>query len=154
MLDLRVDRGSTVTEQNPPAEGQGQQPAPQPAPGSYPAPYAGQPGAQGYGYQQPYGGYAPSPYPVAPPTNTMAVVSLIASITGLTLFPFIGSVVGVITGHMARRQLQTSGEQGGGMATAGLVIGYVGIGLIVLVGLFFLVMFGFFATVATTTSYS
>lgn len=183
MLDVRVDDGSIVSEQNPPT------PSGEPTPPPYgqtPAPYdqQGQP-QQPYG-QQPYGqqpytqpghdqqGYGQQPYtqpgygqqptyqypqqygyaPPAPPTNTMALVSLVSSIAGLTLIPFIGSIVGVITGHMARKQLATSHEQGAGMATAGLVIGYIGVGLVVLIGVFVLVTFIIFGTVATTASYS
>lgn len=193
MLDVRVDDGSNVSEQNPPTPSgeptppsYGQSPVPYDQQGQQ-QPYGQQPYAQpGYGQQgQPQQPYAQQPYtqqpysqpgyaqqpgysqqptyqypqqygyaPPAPPTNTMALVSLVSSIAGLTLIPFIGSIVGVITGHMARKQLATSNEQGAGMATAGLVIGYIGVGLVVLIGVFVLVMFIIFGTVATTASYS
>ncbi|MBC7291976.1 MAG: DUF4190 domain-containing protein [Actinotalea sp.] len=45
----------------------------------------------------------------------------------MSAVPFIGSIVGVITGHMARRQIRETGEGGSGLATAGLVVGYVGV---------------------------
>lgn len=77
----------------------------------------------------------PSPTPVSTSqTNTLAIVSLIASILGfLPIIPFIGSVVGVITGHMAKKQIRESmgAQTGEGMATAGLIIGYITIGLYV-----------------------
>ncbi len=41
-------------------------------------------------------------------------------------------LVGVITGHMAKGQIHQRGEGGEGMATAGLVMGYLGLGLTVL----------------------
>src|SRR5436190_1276484 len=73
--------------------------------------------------------YPPS-YQYAPPQNSnMAVISLIAGITGLTVFPIIGSLVAVILGHMAKGEINRSGGQlgGGGLATAGLVLGYLGL---------------------------
>ena len=77
---------------------------------------------------------APAPQAAIPATNTMAIVSLIAGIVGLTIFPLIGSIVAVITGPMARKEIAASvGAQGGdGMARAGVILGWVGIGLSVL----------------------
>lgn len=65
------------------------------------------------------------------PQSTLAIVSLVAGILGLSLFPFLGSIVAVISGIMARREIQDSaGTLGGeGLATAGLVLGWIGIGL-------------------------
>jgi|SRR5579859_506105 len=80
-------------------------------------------------YQQPY----PPPYqPVQ--NSTSAIISLVAGILGLTLFPIIGSIVAVITGHMAKGEIaRSNGALGGdGLATFGLVLGYIGIGLTVL----------------------
>lgn len=79
-------------------------------------------------YQQPYS----SPQqPGDRPTSTMSIVSLVAGITGLTIFPFIGSIVAVITGPMAKKEIQQSmGALGGeGLATAGVVTGWIGIAL-------------------------
>ncbi|NYE20289.1 DUF4190 domain-containing protein [Microbacterium immunditiarum] len=140
---------------------QSQQPAPPPAYEPPPAPPAGSPAdyppagisppaqqqypaASTYGQQPGYGAppaYSQAGYPAAPAygggypqrrTNSLAIVSLIAGIAGLTLVPFIGSIVGVITGHMSLSQLKTSGEEGRGIALGGLITGYVGIGLAVL----------------------
>jgi len=79
-----------------------------------------------------YPGYEQQPstyYP--PPNSTMAVVSLVASLLGWTFVPVIGSIVGVITGHMAKKEIRESGGRlgGDGMATAGLIIGYITLGL-------------------------
>ena len=78
--------------------------------------------------------YEPSGGVQAPPTSNLAIISLIAGILGFTLFPFIGSIVAVITGQMARREInESAGTLGGdGLATAGLVLGWVGVGLGVL----------------------
>jgi hypothetical protein len=69
----------------------------------------------------------------------MAVVSLIAGILGITLFPILGSIVAIITGGMARREIRESDGAltGEGMATAGLVLGWVGFALILLAGCVF-----------------
>lgn len=128
----------------PPAYG-----APTPPPyGSAPA-YGSPPayGAGSYGAAPAYGGYG-----TAPKTNTLAIVSLIASIVGLVLVPFIGSVVGVITGHMSLSQIKQSGEGGRGMALAGTIVGWVGVGFSVLaLIILFAVLPAFLATVSSTS---
>ncbi|MBS1907172.1 MAG: DUF4190 domain-containing protein [Actinobacteria bacterium] len=52
-------------------------------------------------------------------TNIMAILSLV--------FAFVFSLLGVIFGHVALSQIRRSGEQGRGLAIAGLVIGYLGL---------------------------
>lgn len=59
-------------------------------------------------------------YPPATPTNGAAVASLICGI-----IPFFTAIPAVILGHLARGQIQRSGERGDGMAVAGLVLGYL-----------------------------
>ena len=77
-----------------------------------------------------YTHYPPSP-PSVVPNSSMAIVSLLAGILGLTLFPFLGSIVAVITGPMAKREIvQSAGTLGGeGLATAGTILGWIGIGI-------------------------
>jgi hypothetical protein len=74
--------------------------------------------------------YAPLP-PVGPRTSTTAIISLIGGIAGWTVLPFLGSVVAIITGHMAKSEIKKSAGMigGNGMATAGLILGYVSIAL-------------------------
>jgi hypothetical protein len=104
--------------------GQQQYPDQQYPPQGYQQPgYGQQPYAQGYPQQ--YAGYG---YP-APANNTLAIISMVAGIAGLTVLFFLGSIAAVITGHMARKQIAETGESGSGMATAGLVMGYIGIAL-------------------------
>jgi Domain of unknown function (DUF4190) len=93
--------------------------------------YGGQPyGGQQYGGQQyggqPYGGqqYPAGGYPQATGTNIMAILSLV--------FAFVFAPVGIVLGHLAKRQIRQTGEQGSGLATAGLVISYVITGVYVL----------------------
>jgi uncharacterized protein YqhQ len=61
----------------------------------------------------------------------MALVSLIAGILGLTLFPFLGSIVAVITGNIGRKEIAASAgaETGDGMAKAGVIMGWIGVAL-------------------------
>jgi hypothetical protein len=91
-------------------------------PGQYPQ----QPGYQQPGQypQQPGGGYAP-----APKNNGMAIASLVL---GILWICSVGSILAVIFGYMAKKQIKETGEQGDGMATAGIVLGWIGIGFLIL----------------------
>ena len=89
----------------------------------------------------------PHAYPAyrTPGTNSLAVASLVF---GLAEFFTAGitAVPAVILGHKARRQIRVTGEQGSGMATAGLVLGWAAIGLFAL-----LVAVAVLASIAFTT---
>jgi hypothetical protein len=76
----------------------------------------------------------PQPLPPASTTrtSTTAIISLIAGILGiLQAVPIIGPIVAIVTGHMAKSEIKKSGGMisGGGMATAGLILGYVTLAL-------------------------
>lgn len=61
---------------------------------------------------------APPPvYVYAPPTNGMAVAALILA--------FVFYPLGIVFGHLARRQISRTHEGGRGLATAALIIGYL-----------------------------
>ncbi|WP_457098333.1 DUF4190 domain-containing protein [Microbacterium sp. P5_E9] len=126
----------------PPAYGAPAAPAAEAYPG-YPAPTYGAPayGAPAYGTAPApaYGAYA------APKTNVLAIVSLVAALVGMFIIPFIGSVVAVITGHMSLSQIKRTGENGRGMALAGTIVGYVGIGLSIIGFIILIAVFGWFA---------
>ena len=83
----------------------------------------------------------PEAVPVAK-TNVLAIVALVAGIAGLTVIPFVSSIVAVVTGHMARKEVRRTGEQGEGLALAGLITGYIGLGLGILVGILLVAFFG------------
>jgi hypothetical protein len=72
--------------------------------------------------------------PAALPNSTMAVISLVAGILGFTMLPLLGSVVALITGYSARKETRSVPPRasGDGMATAGIVMGWIEIGLGVL----------------------
>ena len=77
-----------------------------------------------------------APVPPAPPqlarTNSLAITSLVCGIAQFMFGP-LATIPAVVCGHMARSQISRTGEQGAGMALAGLILGWVGIGLTVLV---------------------
>jgi Domain of unknown function (DUF4190) len=73
---------------------------------------------------RPYDQYGQQPGYRPPPqtgTNVMAILSLV--------FAFVFAPAGIVLGHIARKQIRQSGEQGGGLATAGLVLSYIFTGL-------------------------
>lgn len=73
--------------------------------------------------------------PSGPQNSGMAIASLILSILGLIgVLPFLGSVIGLILGYSARNEIDRSGGMltGREMAKWGIILGWVGLGLIVL----------------------
>lgn len=81
--------------------------------------------------------YPPSSsYPASPvvETNIWAIISLISGILGWIGVFGLGGIAAVITGHVAKSQIQNSGGRmaGDGLATAGLVLGYLNLALTVL----------------------
>jgi hypothetical protein len=108
---------------------------PPPPPGA-PGWAAPPPGAPGWGAPPP--GYAPMPYP-ARPTNQLAIAALVCGCAQLFFWVFTG-IPAVILGHIARRQIRETGENGDGMALTGLILGYVGIGLSVIFAVIFILI--------------
>ena len=110
------------------------------APGIPPPPQPGWGGAE-----TAWGG--PAGYAPPPKTNPLATISLIAGVVQFVCFYFIGAIVAIVTGHIARSQIRRSnGTQGGaGMALAGIILGYVGLTLSVLAAIGIAVFFIFFA---------
>lgn len=90
---------------------------------------------------------AAQPAPAASKSNGLAIASLVL---GILWLGWLGSVLAVIFGHVAHKQISDAeGRQSGkGMATAGLVLGYIGIATLVI--LFALGLMG--AIIANATS--
>lgn len=93
--------------------------------------------------------YPPPPYYAYPPprgTNTMAILALV--------FAFVFAPAAIVLGHVARRQIRQTGEDGDGMALAGLIVGYITTGITVLFCLGYVVVvllaIGAFTTAGTT----
>jgi len=106
-------------------------------------PAYGQPGDPAYGqqqygqpaYGQPQYGQPGYGHPYAPPaagTNTMAILALV--------FAFVFAPASIVMGHVAKKQIRQTGEQGEGLATAGLVLGYIFTGLYVAICIFYVVL--------------
>ena len=82
----------------------------------------------------------------ARPTNILAIISLVASCVGFAL-------PGVIMGHIALHQIKRTGEQGHGLALAGVIVGYCVCAIaIILVVLWIVVLFGILAWGAANAS--
>lgn len=106
---------AVVTGQTPPYDA-----PPPPPPGSYPPPYSV--GATTAGYAPPLPG---------PSTNGFSIASLVL---GIVWVFGVGAVLAVIFGFVARKQIRESGgrQDGGGMALAGIILGFVGIAGLIL----------------------
>ena len=81
------------------------------------------------------------------PSSTLATVSLIAGILGFIMLPVIGSVVALWTGYAARKETRAipPTASGDGMATAGIVMGWIQMGLVIIGACCLVLYFGFFA---------
>jgi hypothetical protein len=85
--------------------------------------------ARTYGELDAVIGDIPQPLPPAfrpaplPRTNSKAVAALICGVGGI--FVGLSAIPAIVLGHMARREIRRTGEQGDGMAVGGMVLGYV-----------------------------
>ena len=84
----------------------------------------------------PGGGYPPPPPPGYPApggtgaqrsNNPLAIASLVVSLVGLICcgLGFIPGIVGIVLGVIANKQIAETGQNGAGMAKAGIIIGAV-----------------------------
>ena len=86
------------------------------------------------------------------PTSTLAIVSLVSAILGFTFVPIIGTIVALVTGYMARSETRSIPVRasGDGLATAGIIMGWVQVALAVITVCcaiaYFVFVLGFFAT--------
>ena len=81
--------------------------------------------AQPYGYPQGQGYYAPP----APTTPGLAVAGFVCSLAGIFFVPVILSIVGIVLSVYGRREARQK-HAPTGLATAGIWIGAVTIGLV------------------------
>ena len=87
------------------------------------------------------GARAISPYPPVRGTNGLAVGSLACGLGQLIVGP-LATIPAIVLGHMARHQIKRTGEDGGGMALAGLLMGWAVVALTVFIVLLAAVAFG------------
>ena len=63
-------------------------------------------------------------------TSGYAIASLVLGIAGFFVIPLIPSVLAVVFGRRAKDEIRTNSSIGGdGLATAGVVLGWIGIAL-------------------------
>lgn len=93
-----------------------------------------------------------SAYAVSPPSSGKATASLVLGICGLVVCPLVCSVLALVFGLQARKEIDRSGGAvgGRGLAQAGVVLGWVGIGLSAL-GIALVVLLLAFGSWETTT---
>jgi hypothetical protein len=65
-------------------------------------------------------------------TNGMAIASMVLGIVWLW---GLGSVVALVLGYAAKREIKRTNQNGSGMATAGIILGWIGV-----VGLVFFIL--------------
>jgi hypothetical protein len=119
----------------------------------------GQPGygQAGYGTAYPgYTGYTTPAMPIGQKTNGLAIGSMVVSIAGLVLVVCYGAggvlgLVGAILGHVAQRQIRERGEGGKGMALAGIICGWIALGLGIIVFVLIVVAFAYATNHSSTT---
>jgi hypothetical protein len=95
---------------------------------------SGEPGYGGPGYAGP--GYGVP----QPKTNSLALASIICGAAQIFLGP-LSTIPAIVLGHMARRQIRSTGENGDGLALAGLLIGWVGLITFVILATVLVVLF-------------
>ena len=73
------------------------------------------------------------PPPVSGATSGLAIASLVCGILSVTFLPFLAAIPAIVCGHMAQGQIRRAAGalRGGGLALAGLIIGYLSFVLII-----------------------
>ena len=80
---------------------------------------------------------APQEPQAAPDGN--AIASLILGIVGITVLPFIASILAVILGRASIGDAYKRGERGSAMAKAGVILGWIGVAVpVVFFAIFFI----------------
>jgi Domain of unknown function (DUF4190)/Domain of unknown function (DUF1707) len=87
---------------------------------------------------------APAPMAVPTPvtkTNDLAIASLACGLAQFVFGPLTG-IPAIVLGHMARAQIRRTGEQGDGLALAGLILGWAVVILGIAVAVVAVAIFG------------
>jgi hypothetical protein len=116
-------------------------------PGWYPDPHA--PGTQRYWDGTQWTDHRAGGVTAKPPSNGKATASMVLGILGLVILYVIGPILALVFGYQSKNEIEASnGAQGGaGMATAGIVMGWIGVGLTILYLILWLILgVAFFST--------
>jgi hypothetical protein len=66
-------------------------------------------------------------------TSGLAIASLVCGIAAFVAIPVIGSIAAIVLGRSARNEIEsTPGLEGEGYASAGIILGWIGVGLMIL----------------------
>jgi hypothetical protein len=78
--------------------------------------------------------YTEEPPPRRTRTSSLAIASLATGIAAWFIIPLAGAITAVVTGFLAQDEIRRGGGRvsGSALATAGLVLGWLQIGLIIL----------------------
>jgi uncharacterized membrane protein len=76
----------------------------------------------------------PMAYPGMRRTNGLATASLVCGILGFLFGPL--SIAAIVMGYIARGQIRRTGENGSGLALAGLILGWIWLGVVVVLIVF------------------
>jgi hypothetical protein len=68
----------------------------------------------------------PGPVATTTRTNGLAIASLACGLAQFAIGP-LATIPAIVLGHMARSQIRRTGEQGAGLAVAGLVLGWAAV---------------------------
>ena len=120
-----------VASAQPPRTPQAPQPPPSDSPWLNPPPQSQYPPQVQYPPEQYPGQY----YPQRPPTDGKATASLVFGILSILCFLILAGIPAIILGHLSRADIKRSMGRllGDGMALAGLIMGYISIGLTLLI---------------------
>ncbi|GAA4726328.1 protein of unknown function (DUF4190) [Promicromonospora umidemergens] len=69
-------------------------------------------------------------YTVSPPKNDLGVWSLVTGILSWILCPVVLGIVAIVTGNASKRAVRQGQANNPGLATAGLILGWINVGLI------------------------
>lgn len=76
-------------------------------------------------------------------TNGKAIAALVLGIAGFVIFPFVPSLLAIILGGQARAEIRGNPlEDGDGLAQAGVILGWVGVVMSVVMLLVFVMLLG------------
>jgi hypothetical protein len=77
--------------------------------------------------------FAGSPMLLPQPMRRMSGMAIASLVLGILWMYWLGSILALVFGYLAKKEIQSSGKpmDGNGLATAGIVLGWVGIGTLV-----------------------
>ncbi|WP_193073225.1 DUF4190 domain-containing protein [Brevibacterium sp. FME37] len=97
------------------------------AQGGYPS-YSAHSNPAAYGPNPGFAGLVTYVYQPIVPTNTLAIIGMVMSLIGAFTSFVPAGIVGIVMGHVARKQIRQRGERGDAMAVTALWAGYLGVG--------------------------